>query len=105
MKYRYLRKIGDVSLKKQLIWNLERIICILTGWVRELCYAPGQPMFSYNLVVPDRNESPVPPRRVQDEPRLLYDSDTELNLDLYVNDPPVGVPLMTRQAIDVSQAP
>jgi hypothetical protein len=81
MKFRYLRKIGDVSLKKQLIWNLERIICILTGWVRELCYAPGQPMFSYNLVVPDRDVSPVPPRRrAQEEPRLLYDSDTELNL-------------------------
>jgi len=79
MKFRYLRKIGDVSLKKQLIWNLERIICILTGWVRELCYAPGQPMFSYNLVVHDRDLSPVPPpRRAQEEPRLLYDSDTEL---------------------------
>ena len=102
MKYRYLRKIGDVSLKKQLIWNLERIICILTGWVRELCYAPGQPMFSCNLVVPDQYVSPVPPRgrTSQEEPRLLYDSDTELNLDLYVNDPAVGVPL-ARQAIDV----
>ena len=102
MKYRYLRKVADVSLKKQLIYNLERIICILTGWVRELCYAPGQPMLSYNLVVPDRDVSPVPRgRTAQEEPRLLYDSDTELNLDLYVNDPPVGVPLMTGQAIDV----
>ena len=54
-------------------------------------------MFSYNLVVPDRDVSPVPPRgrAAQEEPRLLYDSDTELNLDL------VGVHLMTRQAVDV----